>query len=82
MSAVTLDQIQRLIDQLTPLEQIRLLEYLTPRIEHVIAAKQPSPRKPASAEAWRTFFHLGDALAASDRPDAPTLTQSVLTMRR
>jgi hypothetical protein len=30
MAEGTLDQVQRLVDQLTPLEQVRLLEYLGP----------------------------------------------------
>ncbi len=82
MSTVTLDQIRRLVDQLTPGEQECLLEYLASRIAQLKPTKQPSPRQPASTEAWQTFFHLGDALAASDNSDSPTLTESVLAMRR
>lgn len=82
MSTVTLDQIQRLVDQLTPEEQECLLEYLAPRIAQFKPTKQPSPWQQASTDAWQSFFRLGDALAASDNSDSPTLTQSVLTMRR
>jgi uncharacterized membrane protein len=37
---------------------------------------------PEPAEAWEEFFRLGDALAASDTPEADTLTAAVLAMRR
>jgi hypothetical protein len=37
---------------------------------------------PEPAAAWEEFFHLGDALAASDTPGAETLTAAVLAMRR
>ena len=32
--------------------------------------------------AWQRFFQIGDALAASDQPNLPTLTQTVQLMRR
>lgn len=88
MPTVTLDQVQHLIDQLSPLEQVRLLEYLTPRI--VKAGPEGAPTaQPVTqdnavtlTEAWQAFFRIGDALAATDRPELPTLTQTVQTMRR
>lgn len=80
----TLDQIQQLVDQLTPLEQVRLLEYLTPRIAQAVATTQCSPSAPQSSlpEAWKEFFRVGDALAATDTPDVETLTEAVFVMRR
>ncbi len=84
MAGSTLDQVQRLVDQLTPLDQVRLLEYLAPRIGRVVAIR--SPTGPAStlnrAEAWEEFFRLGDALAARDPDVGNTLTEAVLAMRR
>ena len=68
MADTTLDQVQQLVDQLTPLEQVRLLEYLA--------------SKRASLDAWAEFLRLGDALAAGDPGTGDTLTASVLAMRR
>ena len=79
-----LEQAQQLVDQLTPLEQVRLLEYLTPRIAQAVV-QMPSDRstsKPAYAAAWQEFFRAGDALAATDTPELTTLTAAVIDMRR
>ncbi len=84
MAESTLDQVQRLVDQLTPLEQVRLLEYLAPRIARVVAGSGPtgSISTLASVEAWAEFLRVGDALAASDPGEGHTLTEAVLEMRR
>lgn len=80
----TLEQVQQLVDRLTPLEQVRLLEYLTPRIAQAVAGVQPdqSILKPAYTVAWQEFFQAGDALATSDRSNLETLTGAVIDMRR
>jgi hypothetical protein len=84
MTATTLEQVQHQIDQLTPLDQVRLLEYLTPRIVRAVTVHQSMSVVTSTAltEAWQTFFRIGDALTASDRPSLPTLTQTVQSMRR
>ena len=84
MADTTLDQVQQLVDQLTPLDQVRLLEYLAPRIARAVAASHALTPTPAGAsmDAWAEFFHVGDALAASDPGTGDTLTASVLAMRR
>jgi hypothetical protein len=84
MAENRLDQAQRLVDQLTPLEQLRLMEYLTTLIARVVTSQLPNAPKPnnVTAEAWQEFFRVGDALAASDRPEGDTLTASLLAMRR
>jgi len=76
--------VQRLIDQLTLLEQVRLLEYLTPRIVRAVTIQQPLATTNGAmlGDAWQAFFQLGDALEASDQPEMPTLTQTVQLMRR
>jgi hypothetical protein len=79
----SLTQAQHLIDRLTPLDQVRLLAYLTSRIARLVEALPPTPPPPASgAAAWQEFFRLGDSLAATDKPESPTLTTTILTMRR
>lgn len=79
----TLTQAQHLIDRLTPSDQVRLLAYLTSRIARLVEALPPAPSPQASgAAAWQEFFHLGDSLATTDKPESPTLTTAILTMRR
>lgn len=84
MTTATLEQVQRLVDRLSPLEQIRLLEYLTPRIVRSAGAQFAASTVPEATRdaAWQEFFQVGEMLAASDRPDMPTLTQCVQAMRR
>ena len=84
MSTASLTEVQRLVDRLTPLDQVRLLEYLTPRIARVVAAMQRTPAIKVSspADAWQAFFQIGDALAEDDQANTPTLTQTVMMMRR
>jgi hypothetical protein len=84
MTIATLETVQRLIDQLTPVEQVRLLEYLTPRIVRAVTTHQPAMKTHDTpiSEAWQRFFQIGDALAVSDQSDRPTLTQTVQRMRR
>ena len=84
MTTTTLEQVQQLVDRLTPLEQVRLLEYLTPRIMQAIADVQPdqSTLKPEFSVAWQEFFRAGEELAATDKPDLATLTTAVIELRR
>jgi len=84
MAESTLEQVQRLVDQLSPHDQARLLAYLALRIAHVVTSTPPTASVTAQGtpEAWEEFFRLGDALAASDTPASETLTAAVLAMRR
>ena len=83
MAAATLDQVQQLVDQLSPLEQVKLLEYLSSRIARAVAQQQiTAVARSQYEDAWAELFRLGDAIAASDTNEATTLTRSVLSMRR
>lgn len=83
MSNAILEQVQQMVDQLSPLDQVRLLEYLTPRIMRAVeSAHPPTSEDPPLADAWREFFRIGDAIAALDTPESETLTAAVLAMRR
>ncbi len=42
MAETTLDRVRRLVDQLSPREQVHLLEYLTPRIAQAVDAAMPN----------------------------------------
>ena len=84
MAENTLNQIQRLVEQLSPREQAHLLAFLALRMAQVVTATAPtaSHTPPETAAAWEEFFRLGDALAASDTLASETLTAAVLAMRR
>lgn len=85
MTTRPLEEVQRLVDELSPLDQARLLEHLSLKITQVIAATKTSPSAPSRSDydrAWEAFFRLGDDLAASDSAQGTTLTQAVLSMRR
>ena len=84
MAESTLNQVQRLVEQLSPHEQAHLLASLALRMAQVVTATShpASSTPPETAAAWEEFFRLGDALAASDTPATETLTAAVLTMRR
>ena len=84
MAKSTLDQVQHLVEQLSPHDQARLLASLALRMAHVVTSTLPptSVTPQGTAEAWEAFFRLGDALAASDTPTSDTLTAAVLAMRR
>jgi len=72
------------VEQLSPYEQAHLLAFLALRMAQTVTSTShpASIASPKPAEAWKEFFRLGDALAASDTPAAETLTSAVLAMRR
>ena len=77
-------KVQQLIDRLTPLDQVRLMEYISSRIAMVISSI-PSPANANTVEiddAWATFFKIGNELLKSDVPKSDTLTSTLLSMRR
>jgi len=83
MADMTLEQAQKLVDELAPRDQARLLEYLTSRIARSTAASRSGkPVGPADKDGWAEFFRIGDEIAAGDRPGTQTLTGAVITMRR
>ena len=84
MAESTLDQVQRLVERLSPAEQARLLSTLALRMAHVMTStSSPVSATPSEdAAAWAEFFRLGDTLALSDTQESDTLTAAVLAMRR
>jgi len=59
MSNITLNEVERLADQLTPLDQVRLIEYLSRQIAPALA---PQPALPAN-DAWERLERLREELA-------------------
>ena len=82
MNDNTLDQAQRLVDQLTPVDQVRLLAYVASRVAQTFPASSIAADRPEPVDAWERFFELGEELAATDTPECDTLTAAVLAMRR
>jgi hypothetical protein len=83
MADSRLDQVQQLIDQLTPQDQARLMVYLASRLAQVVPTTPPPGTESAEATAaWDRFFQLGEALVATDPSEGATLTATVLAMRR
>jgi hypothetical protein len=58
MSDSTLAEAQRLVDQLTTHDQVRILAYLTARLAQVVTALPPVPGEtsPETSDVWETFF--------------------------
>ena len=84
MGEITLDKVRSMADHLSPCDQARLLAHLSGRIAHVVASLSSTapPPSASTAEAWKEFFGLGEALAASDIAQGETLTATLLAMRR
>ena len=82
MADNTLDQVERLVDQLSPHEQARLLASLALRMAEVAERRSRATAPPDGGDAWDEFFRVGDTLAAEDKPELETLTSAVTAMRR
>ena len=84
MAATVLDQVRRLIAQLSTREQALLLASLALLMAEAVEAV-PSPEaagRPIALDPWDEFLRLGNAVAAADSPGSGTLTAGVLTSRR
>lgn len=82
MSAPTLGEIKASVEKLDIPDQVRLLEYLTPRIASAVLASSLSDPQADPESAWRRYRSLGHRLAATSVGAAPSLTDSVSQMRR
>ena len=84
MTQSSLDELERLVDQLSPKDQASLLVYLALRMSQAVTlTSHPVSVTPQEgAGPWEEFFRIGDALAASDKPGSETMTAALLAMRR
>jgi hypothetical protein len=83
MAENTLNEVERLVDQLSLQEQARLLASLALRMVHTVErGSRESGTVTECADAWAELFRVGDALLAEDKPDLQTLTSAVTSMRR
>jgi len=82
MSAKTLGEIEASIAELDLRDQVRLLQYLAPRIAGAVLSSRGAPSAEDAAEAWRRYREVGNDLAATSVVGAPSLTDAVSDMRR
>ena len=76
--AISLKEVEAMVDALETSDQVRLLRYLVPRLaDAVLSAEIPAG---SADSAWQDFRRIGERLAAA--PSGQSITQSIGDMRR
>jgi hypothetical protein len=75
---VSLQEIEAMVDALEPSDQVRLLQYLVPRLAEAMLSGEPG--RADAAGAWREFRRVGERLAATSNGES--ITQTISEMRR
>jgi hypothetical protein len=76
--AVSLKEIEAMVDLLDPTDQVRLLRYLMLRLADPLEAD--APKGSEVTRAWQEFKRVGERLAASS--NFHSLSQAIIDMRR
>ncbi len=74
----SLEEIEAMVDALEPKDQVRLLQYLVPRLADSVLAGESSNAD--VDDAWREFRRVGERLAA--KSNGESITQAISDMRR
>lgn len=84
MAEALLAQAQQLINRLSLVDQARLMEYLSSRMEAaILSISSPSTMKSVDQDdPWQVFFKAGDALGNNNPERSETMTSALLAMRR
>ena len=84
MAEALIAQAQQLINRLSLLDQARLMEYLSSRMEAaILSASLPVTMKSIDQhDPWREFFKAGDDLMRNTPERSETMTSALLEMRR
>lgn len=82
MDAKSLREIEASIEELNLPDQVRLLQYLTPRIAGAVLRSEANSSASDANGAWLRFRALGERLAATSVAGAPSLTDAVSQLRR
>jgi hypothetical protein len=61
---ITIDDVQHLVDQLSPLDQIRLIEHLSRKIAPALAQLPAESANAGADDAWAKLAQLREELAA------------------
>ena len=67
--AVSLDAVLDLVKQLSPIDQVRLIERIAPQLEQALAGVPPQPAA-AQQDGWGALAHLGPAPSEEDIDEA------------
>ena len=65
-NAVTLEEVLNLAKQLSPVDKVRLIEYVAPEIERALATAQPTP----GLSLWGLWTGLGPVPSAEEIDEA------------
>jgi hypothetical protein len=76
--AISLKEVEAMVDALPAADQVRLLQYLVPRLADAVLAGEPD--RASLDRAWQEFRRVGDRLAAA--PKGQSITQAITDMRR
>ena len=82
MSVPSLQKIESSIARLDLSDQVRLLQYLAPKIADAVLSRAESDGVGNTEEAVGRYFALGDQLAATSVAGSPSLTDAISQRRR
>jgi hypothetical protein len=74
--AVSLKEVEVMVEALDARDQIQLVQYLFPRLAEAALANE----RPSSEQAWREFRRVGERVAAI--PPIASATEMISEMRR
>jgi hypothetical protein len=74
----SLKEVEALVDSLAKADQVRLLQYLLPRVADVVGGSATAGS--GGEDAWLEFRRVGERLAATENGES--ITQSITDMRR
>lgn len=77
-TAVTLKDVEAMVDALGSQDRLRRLQYLVPRLSDAVPAGEPD--RADGADAWREFRRVGERLAATSNGES--ITRAISDMRR
>jgi hypothetical protein len=76
---MTLEEFERLADELSPLDQVRLIEHLTHRLASALAEAQPAAA--SAADAWARWDQLREEFRTLG-PASPSMSEQLAADRR
>lgn len=77
---VSLNEVEAMVDSLTPSDQVRLLRYLVPRLAGSVMAREANAV--GTEASWEAFRAVGDRVAATPAVNGESMTIAVSQMRR
>jgi hypothetical protein len=71
-------------ERLEPIEQVRLLEYITQQVERFLDSLDATTKGDSvhTDKSWSAFFEAGDRLFTDDSSSNRSLTETLISMRR